>query len=94
LDNNVRLLNGTGIILSKNDINCLMPKTCKDAQEINDPISIVKHLLEVVDHDELLELYEISDFDGHLEFLENIAKKTKLVIKVNLDLIHFLERIS
>lgn len=59
-----------------------MPKTSKDVQEVNEPVEIVKHLLEVVDHDELLELYEISDFEGHVEFLENIAKKNKFMIKV------------
>ena len=82
MDNNTRLLTGAGVVFSKNDINCLMPKTAKDVHDVSEPIEIVKHLLEVVDHDELLELYEISDFDGHLEFLENIAKKNKFVIKV------------
>jgi hypothetical protein len=77
-------LNRPGFVFSKNDINCLMPKTSKDAQEVNEPMAIVKHLLEVVDHDELLELYEISDFDGHIEFLENIAKKNKFMIKVDI----------
>jgi hypothetical protein len=82
LDANTRLLSGAGVVFSKSDINCLMPKTAKDVQDFSEPIEIVKNLLEVVDHDELLELYEISDFDGHLEFLENIAKKNKFVIKV------------
>lgn len=82
MDSNTRLLNGAGVIFSKNDINCLMPKTAKDVQDVNEPIDIVRHLLELVDHNELLEMYEISDFDGHLEFLENIAKKNKFVIKV------------
>jgi hypothetical protein len=59
-----------------------MPKTSSDVQEVNEPVEIVKHLLEVVDHDELLELYEISDFEGHVEFLENIAKKNNFMIKV------------
>ncbi len=70
------------MIYAKNDIGCLVPKSAKDVQDVNDPHQIVKHLLELLDHDELLELYEIPDFEGDTEFLENIAKKNKMLIKV------------
>jgi hypothetical protein len=82
VDKNVRILNRPGFIFAKNDIGCLIPKTAKDVQDVSDPIDVVKHLIEVVDHEDLLELYEIPDFTGHIEFLENISKTNKLMIKV------------
>ena len=60
----------------------MIPKTAKEIDDVSDPLDIVKHLLEVVDHEELLELYEIPDFSGHIEFLENISKTNKLMIRV------------
>lgn len=78
----MRIFNRPGFIFAKNDIGCLIPKTAKDIEDVSEPLEIIKHLLEVVDHEELLELYEIPDFSGHIEFLENISKTNKLMIRV------------
>jgi len=58
-----------------------MPKNAKSVENLKSPIDIVKRLLDIIPHDTLLELYEIPDFDSHIEFLENISKIKNLKIK-------------
>jgi hypothetical protein len=59
-----------------------MPKSCKDPAELKAPIDIVKQVVNVLQPDEVLEKYEIPEYDSVNEFLEHIAKKYNYKIKV------------
>lgn len=59
-----------------------MPKSTKLVENIKNPIEVSKRILETLEHDTILELYEIADFEDHTEFLSNIAKKFNFLIKV------------
>jgi len=78
---NIRIFDNVGSIFSKNEAGPLLPKTCKNMDEIKNPMDVLKSLLTTVDHDILLEQYEIAEYDTLNEFLDNIAKKQKFLIK-------------
>lgn len=82
LDNNIKLLSSFGVLFSKNEVGPLMPKSSKNPSDLKNPLDALKTLLDIIPHDDLLEMYEISDFENLVEFLENIAKKNKFLIKV------------
>lgn len=81
INNNLRILDKAGVIFSKNEVGPLMPKTAKSSEDIKSPLEIIKTVLENIPHDDLLELYEISDFETREEFLENLAKNKNYLIK-------------
>lgn len=81
IETNLRLYTTPGVILSKNEMGPLMPKSAKSVDNLKNPIDLAKRLLDFMPHDDLLELYEIPDFDNHVEFLENVAKNKNLKIK-------------
>lgn len=71
-----------GVILSKSEVGPLMPKSIKNVDDFKNPVEILRGtLLSALTHDALLEIYEIPDFDNYDEFLDNIAKKNKFLIK-------------
>ena len=81
VENNVRFFSNSAVIFSKNEIGPLMPKTTKDVENLKTPLDIVKIITDTISHDTLLELYEIADFNCHVEFLENISKNKNFKIK-------------
>ena len=82
LDKFITVFDKVGVIFSKNDVGPLMPKSCKDVDEVKNPLEVVKQLLNTLDKNDLIELYEIPDYDNITEFLENIAKKYNFYMKV------------
>jgi len=81
LDYNYHLIEQTGVIFSKSEIGTLMPKCSKSADDIKEPLHIIKEVLKVIEHDKLLETYEIADFNDENEFLQNIAKHYNFNVK-------------
>jgi len=81
LENNIFLYEKTGAVYSKNETGALMPKCFKSVDELKTPITVLANLLNNVDKDTLLELYEIAEFDNVNEFLDNIAKKNHFLMK-------------
>ena len=59
-----------------------MPKSCKDPMDIKLPMDLVKQIINTLNKEDIIELYEISDFKDDKEFLNIIAKKYKYKIKV------------
>jgi hypothetical protein len=82
LDKFVSVFDKVGVIFSKNEIGPLMTKSCKDVDEVKNPLELVKQLLNTLSKDDLIELYEIPEFDNITEFLENIARKYNYYMKV------------
>jgi nuclear GTP-binding protein len=82
LDKNVVLLDRSGCIFSKNETGTLMPKSCKNVDDVKNPLEINKMLLNLFSQDKLCELYEIPEFNNITEFLQNIANKYKFNLKV------------
>jgi hypothetical protein len=76
------LLDRPGYLFSKNEIGPLMPKSCKDPEDIKAPIDIVKQVLNTLQYIDILELYEIPDYEDVNGFLTNLAKKYKYLLKV------------
>jgi ribosome biogenesis GTPase A len=83
LDKNVVLLDGCGCIFSKNELGTLMPKSCKNVDDVKNPLEINKMLLNYFNQNQLVELYEITEFNDITEFLQNIANKYNFFLKVN-----------
>ncbi len=81
VDNQFRFVTKFGVIQAKNEVGMLMPKTTKDVDDLKMPVDVVKTIVETIPHDDLLELYEIVDFNDHLQFLENIAKSRNFKVK-------------
>jgi ribosome biogenesis GTPase A len=71
-----------GTILSKNEIGPLMPRSCKDVEDIKNPRGVVDLMFEKISSDYLLETYEIPGFETAEEFLTNVAMSKNLKIKV------------
>lgn len=80
-NNTVRVYDRCGVIFSKNETGALMPKTAKLSEDIKAPMEVVKNILSVIPHDVILETYEVSEFETHIEFLENVARHRNLMIK-------------
>jgi len=81
ISDNLRLFEQSGQIFSKNEVGPLMPKTCKNVEDIKNPLDVLKTLFDRIPHDTLLEFYEIADFQNLTEFLENVANQKNLLIK-------------
>lgn len=86
LDKNVALLDRCGCIFSKNEVGTLMPKSCKNVEDVKKPLELNTMLLTYFNEntDKLIELYEIPEFKNVTEFLENIANKYKFFLRVKL----------
>jgi nuclear GTP-binding protein len=82
VNDTIRVFDKPGFIYSKNETGALMPKTAKNSEDIKTPMDVVKNILSVIPHDVILETYEVSEFEEHVEFLENVARHRNLLIKV------------
>jgi len=79
---NLKFFDRPGMISSKNEVGPLMPKSAKNSEDVKNPMQVIENIFGTLDHDELLEMYEISDFENVNEFLEGIARKRNFLIKV------------
>jgi nuclear GTP-binding protein len=75
------VFNNLGYILSKVETGPLMPKNAKSVEDLKTPMEVTKIIYNTIDHDILLEHYEVQEFENHMEFLENLAKQNKFLIK-------------
>ncbi len=82
IDKNVVLFDKCGYIFSKNELGTLMTKSCKNVDDVRNPLEINKMLLNYFTVEKLIELYEIPEFNDITEFLQNIANKYKYYMKV------------
>ena len=60
LDKNIKLIDCPGVVFSKNQSNSLMLKNVLRVEDLNDPISIVENILQKIDMNTLIEIYEIQ----------------------------------
>jgi len=81
LDKNIKLIDCPGVVFSKDDPDSLMLKNVVRVEDLNDPISVVEHILRKIDPNTLVELYEIPKFNTSNEFLAFIARKRGKLIK-------------
>ena len=82
LDKNLVILDRCGCIFSKNEVGTLMPKSCKDVEDVKHPLELNKMLLALFSVDQLVEIYEIPEFKDVTEFLVNLTNKYKYYLKV------------
>jgi len=81
IDYNVCLFDKLGLVISKNEVGPLMPKNVKNVEDLKEPVEIVKNVIKTLEHNYLLETFEIADFENVEEFLENIAKHKNFFVK-------------
>lgn len=94
LENNIKVISSPAHILSKNELGSVIPKNTKNVDELKTPYEVAKGIYDRISHDDLLEIYEIPDFDTYEEFITNISKKYKILIKVKIILFNLIERTS
>jgi len=81
LDHNLIMFDFCGVILSKSESGPLMPKCSKNVEDLKNPIELIKKVVEYCKKEDLLELFEIADYENENEFLENVAKRHKFMMK-------------
>jgi len=81
LEHNVILFDFCGVILSKSESGPLMPKCTKNVDDLKNPVELAKGVVECCKKEDLLELFEIADYENENEFLENVAKRHKFNMK-------------
>jgi nuclear GTP-binding protein len=90
----LRFFDKPGYIVSKNEVGALMPKSAKNSEDVKNPMQVIQNIFDQIGHDEILELYEIPEFENVNDFLENIAKKKNYFIKVFFKIIFFNFRVD
>eukprot|EP00181_Compsopogon_caeruleus_P003303 CAMPEP_0184688512 /NCGR_PEP_ID=MMETSP0312-20130426/30139_1 /TAXON_ID=31354 /ORGANISM="Compsopogon coeruleus, Strain SAG 36.94" /LENGTH=489 /DNA_ID=CAMNT_0027145759 /DNA_START=61 /DNA_END=1530 /DNA_ORIENTATION=+ len=82
IDDQVRLIDSPGIILSKSsDNNALVLRNCVRIEQLADPISPVEAILKRCGHEALMHAYSLPIFKDVTEFLALVAKKRGKVMK-------------
>eukprot|EP00123_Amoebidium_parasiticum_P017261 comp23774_c0_seq1/m.41213 comp23774_c0_seq1/g.41213 ORF comp23774_c0_seq1/g.41213 comp23774_c0_seq1/m.41213 type:complete len:598 (-) comp23774_c0_seq1:359-2152(-) len=76
LDKSIKLLDSPGIVFSSdNSDSDIILRNCVNIDNLPDPVKPVEIILKRCNKDQLLELYELPDFDNVQEFLTHLAIK-------------------
>ena len=81
IDSKVNIIDSPGVILSKDDETTLVLRNQINPQEVKDPITPIEKMLHLVNKDDLLKMYKISDFKDAKGFLLNVAKNRGKFVK-------------
>ena len=82
LDGKLKLLDCPGVIFATDDEKTLVLRNIIKVTDVQDPVNAVDGILEKVNKDELLVMYEIADFGNNIEFLTNLALRRGKLGKV------------
>eukprot|EP01121_Diplochlamys_sp_Union-15-3_P011795 TRINITY_DN3452_c0_g2_i3.p1 TRINITY_DN3452_c0_g2~~TRINITY_DN3452_c0_g2_i3.p1 ORF type:complete len:432 (+),score=67.42 TRINITY_DN3452_c0_g2_i3:41-1336(+) len=87
LTDRITLIDSPGIPLSDTLMETeLAIRNCKNVTDIKDPISVVEVILTRCDHENLLQIYKIPDFDDVGTLLLNVARKKGIMEGENEDI--------
>eukprot|EP00124_Ichthyophonus_hoferi_P000076 Ihof_evm29s2 gene=Ihof_evmTU29s2 len=76
LDKNIKLLDSPGIVFSSDNTDSdVILRNCINIDTLPDPVKPVEVILKRCNHDQLIELYELPEFDTVAEFLTHLAIK-------------------
>ncbi len=81
LDQNVRLLDCPGVVLSAENADSIMLRNAVKVDDIENPYVPVDALVRKVDKEVLKKTYEMDDFNGTQDFLANVARKRGRLLK-------------
>jgi len=81
LDQNVRLLDCPGVVLSSDNADSIMLRNVIKVEDLPDPYVPVNALVKRVEPKVLMELYKVTEFKDTNDFLANVARKRGRLLK-------------
>ena len=76
LDSDITLLDSPGVVLSKDTSDSLILRNSIKVDDLDDPITPVDVMINKINKKELIQIYDINEFNTTNEFLAAISRKT------------------